>query len=204
MSRITSIFKTALVGGLVIILPITILFLVFRWFYNFISGMLEPLTVLLTEQTAIPVLLADLIVLGIIILACFLLGLFVKTRLGDIIYRQMEHSFLIHAPGYKMIKETLLLLLGRKETPFSYVALISPFNSDTTITGFITDEHENGTTTVFVPTAPNPTSGLIYHLPSKDVKKLDIPVEDGIRTILSCGVGSSSFTGGRSETEKLE
>lgn len=177
-------------------LPITILFLIFRWLYSITSSLLAPLTGLLIDQTAIPVIVADLLVILIIILVCFALGLFVKTRLGNIIYRQMEDSFLIHAPGYKMIKETLLLLLGRKETPFSYVALITPFDSGTTMTGFITDENEeDDIVTVFVPTAPNPTSGLVYHLQEKDVKKLDIPVEDGVRTILSCGVGSSNFNG---------
>ncbi len=196
MNRVTSVFKTSLIGGLVILLPITILFLVFRWLYGLTSSLLAPLTGILVEQTAMPLLAADILVLLIIVLVCFALGLFVKTKLGNIIYRRMEDSFLVHAPGYKMIKETLLLLLGRKETPFSYVALITPFGSGTTMTGFITDENEeDGIVTVFVPTAPNPTSGLVYHLPAKDVNKLEIPVEDGIRTILSCGVGSGNFTG---------
>jgi uncharacterized membrane protein len=58
------------------------------------------------------------------------------------------------------------------------------------MTAFITDEHEDGRTTVFVPTGPNPTSGNIYHLNSDQVFPIDIPVEDAIRTIIGVGNGS--------------
>ncbi len=42
--------------------------------------------------------------------------------------------------------------------------------------------------TVFVPTAPNPTSGVVILLPEKDVKKLDLDVEDALKFIMSLGV----------------
>ncbi len=194
MKRLRSFFKTALIGGLVVILPIMILIVIFRWLYQLLSGMIAPLTQLIIERTALQVAIADAIVLLIILAICFVLGVFVKTRLGNYIYKNTENSILTYAPGYTMIKETILLFLGRKKTPFSHVALISPYNSSTYLTGFVTDERENGMVTVFVPTAPNPTSGNIYHLLPKDVIKLDISIEEGIRTILSCGVGSGNFT----------
>ena len=41
---------------------------------------------------------------------------------------------------------------------------------------------------VFIPTAPNPTSGFIAVVPKKDVRELDITVEEGVKFVLSVGI----------------
>lgn len=41
---------------------------------------------------------------------------------------------------------------------------------------------------IYVPTTPNPTSGVYIMVPREDVKRLDIPVEVGLKMILSAGV----------------
>ena len=41
---------------------------------------------------------------------------------------------------------------------------------------------------LYVPTTPNPTSGVFVMVPKADIKRLDIPVEVGLKMILSAGV----------------
>ncbi len=41
---------------------------------------------------------------------------------------------------------------------------------------------------IYVPTTPNPTSGFYIMVPPSEVKRLDIPVEAGLKMILSAGV----------------
>ena len=41
---------------------------------------------------------------------------------------------------------------------------------------------------LFVPTTPNPTSGFYVMVEPKDIRRLDISVEDGLKMILSAGV----------------
>ena len=41
---------------------------------------------------------------------------------------------------------------------------------------------------IYVPTTPNPTSGFYIMVPPSDVKRLTIPVEIGLKMILSAGV----------------
>ncbi len=41
---------------------------------------------------------------------------------------------------------------------------------------------------IYVPTTPNPTSGFYLMVPPVDIKRLDIPVEVGLKMILSAGV----------------
>ena len=40
---------------------------------------------------------------------------------------------------------------------------------------------------VFVPTAPNPTSGMLILIPKKDLTILDMSVEDGMKFVISVG-----------------
>lgn len=41
---------------------------------------------------------------------------------------------------------------------------------------------------VFLPTAPNPTSGYLLMMPRSRVRRLQMPVEDGLKLVLSVGV----------------
>ena len=193
--RTKNFLKTTLLGGVIVILPITILIFAFRWLFGVVSSGIEPLTDLVVRT--IPLLsnrydelIATLIVIFVILGGCFVVGLFFRTRLGQMLYSSLESGLLIRAPGYKMVKETVNQFFGRKQSPFSSVALVQIFQNETMVTAFVTDRHGNGTVSVFVPTGPNPTSGFIYHIPEKYVHPVDVPVEDAMRSVISCGAGS--------------
>ncbi|MBC8207519.1 MAG: DUF502 domain-containing protein [Kiritimatiellales bacterium] len=195
--RTKTFFRTTLLGGIIVILPAIILILAFKWLFGVVGNAIHPLTALVVNT--LPALaeynqmIATLIVLSVIVLGCFLLGLFVRTRMGLMLYSAFENSFLSKAPGYKMIKETVNHLLGRKPTPFSSVALVQVYGNDTLMTAFITDRHDNGMVTVFIPTGPNPTSGFIYHLQQQYVHPVAVSVEDAMRSVFSCGAGSDKL-----------
>ena len=41
---------------------------------------------------------------------------------------------------------------------------------------------------VFVPTTPNPTSGFLLFVPGRDIKELQMSVEDAAKLIISAGL----------------
>lgn len=49
---------------------------------------------------------------------------------------------------------------------------------------------------VFVPTTPNPTSGLILMVPKSDVIELEMDVEDALKMVVSLGVVVPRWNGG--------
>ena len=54
--------------------------------------------------------------------------------------------------------------------------------------GFVTrDEEGDDLVNVFLPTAPNPTSGFMLLMPRAEIRSVDIPVEDAIKLIVSGG-----------------
>jgi uncharacterized membrane protein len=192
MGKLKRFLKTSLLGGVVVILPVAILAAVTTWLFKLVTGLIEPLTRLLIQDSQFNVYAAQVLVVVLIILACFSVGVLVRTRLGAFVYRLIETRILRLAPGYSMIKDTVLQIFGnRSDSPFSQVAIARVFGNDTRVTAFVTDTHADGSYTLFVPTGPNPTSGLIYHLDGKYVQPVNIPVQDAMRSIISCGAGSA-------------
>jgi uncharacterized membrane protein len=192
MDRLKGFLKTSLLGGVVVILPVAILASVMLWLFHFVTGLIAPLTRLLIKDSQLNGFAADVIVIILIVTACFFVGVLVRTRLGGFLYRVLENRILKLAPGYSMIKETVLQLFGNRESsPFSSVAVARIFGNDTRVTAFITDRHADGSYTLFVPTGPNPTSGQIFHVDGKYVQPVDVPVQEAMRSIISCGAGSA-------------
>ena len=106
---------------------------------------------------------------------------------------QRPRNFFSSRPPADDRRETVLQLLGRRKSPFSSVAFVQLFENNTLVTAFVTDEHDDGSYTVFVPTGPNPTSGQIFHLEGRFVHPIAVGVDDTMRSIISCGAGSSTL-----------
>ena len=194
LDRLKSFLKTSLLGGVVVILPVAILVSVTLWIFRLVTGLIQPLTRLLIKDSQLNEYAAEIIVIVLIVATCFFVGVLVRTRFGGFFYRLFENRILKLAPGYSMIKDTVLQIFGsRKDSPFSSVALAQIFGNETLVTAFITDKHADGSYTLFVPTGPNPTSGLIYHLEGKYVHPVNMPVQDAMRSIISCGAGSAKL-----------
>ena len=192
MKRIRTFVTTTVIGGLVVILPVSILVTVFTWLYRMVTDWIQPLTNLLIAVSSMGEVLADILVLTLIVLFCFVLGLLLKTGLGRFVHRHLESKILSFAPGYKLIRETVLQFLGRKKSPFASVALVQLYESRTLATAFITDDDDAEYATVFVPTGPNPTSGQIFHIEKRFVHPVPVGVEETMRSIIACGAGSSA------------
>jgi len=202
MERFKSFVKTSLIGGIVVILPAVIFLFFFKWLFRLVTDIIQPLTNLVVVRSNIKEIVAHILVLSIIAIGCFGIGVFVKTRLGKYIQEKLENRISKIAPGYGTIKEIVMQLIGKK-FPFSSVALVRIFENDTMVTAFITDSHPDGSYTVFVPTAPNPTSGFIYHVKGEYVHHVDIPVEKVMRSVITCGAGSKNLIKAYNERRKV-
>lgn len=193
MDRVKAFIKTSIIGGLAVILPAVVLILIFRWLFNWITDIIQPLTNIMAAKGQFQEIVADVLVIAIILAICFVVGVIVKTKAGQFVQDNLEKRILQMAPGYPTIKSVVMQFIGKKESPFSSVALVQVFGNETLMTGFITDTHENGRYTVFVPTGPNPTSGLIFHLQKKYVHPVKVSVEETMRSVFGCGAGSTNL-----------
>jgi len=193
MEKFKIFLRTSILGGTVVVLPVAILAFVFRWIFGFVTDLIQPLTNVVLKRSQVPEISADIFVVVLIVVGCFIIGVIVKTRLGGVLYHHIENRILKIAPGYSLIKETVVQILGSKTSPFSSVALAHVYGNDTLVSAFITDRHPDGSYTLFVPTAPNPTSGNVFHLKGEYVHPIKVSVEETMRSIISCGAGSTKL-----------
>lgn len=187
-----SIIRTILLGGIAVLLPITILVFFFKWIYYGTTDLIKPLTNLVVAWLGMGPWLADFLVIALLLVFCFATGFVVRTRLGGLLLSWMENKLLHPLPGYKIVKETVSQFVRTDQpSPLSTVAMVQLFGDEVLTTAFVTAEHDNGYYTVFVPTGPNPTSGLMFHVPKTRVTLLPgISGETAMRTVIGCGIGA--------------
>ncbi|HBH47034.1 MAG TPA: hypothetical protein DDX98_00245 [Bacteroidales bacterium] len=204
VKRFKRFAQTAVIGGLAAVLPLGLLIIVFRWIVILIGKYLRPIVDLIDTKSEIQELLVYLLTIIAILGTFFLAGLFIQTRFGRFFNKVLEDRYLIKIPGYKVARDTVMQFFGKNKSFFSKVVLVDIFNSGTLMTGFITDDQEE-IITVFVPTGPNPTSGNIYHVKREKVTFTTTPVDMGMKTIISCGAGSSEIFGNvTANTDEIE
>ncbi len=198
--RLKNFFRTTFIGGLVALLPLSLVVILFRWIIGIVEKYLGPLVGLVNTESQLYKLGLYLLALVAIFFLFFLIGLIIKTSWGRFLNNVLEQKYLMKIPGYKLASETVKQFFGKNRSFFSEVVLVDLFNSGTLMTGFITDD-QGEIITVFVPTGPNPTSGNIYHVPAEKVKKTNANVDAGMKSIISCGAGSAevfqSMKGGK-------
>jgi uncharacterized membrane protein len=196
--RIRKFLRTTLIGGVVALAPLTLIILLFRWVINVIGRTLTPLVdTIMQDPDPNPYYKFALYVISFtaIVLLFFIIGLVIRTRYFRFLNRA-EERYLIKIPGYKLAKETVQQFFGKNRSFFKEVVLVDIFNTGVLMTGFITED-QGDIISVFVPTGPNPTSGLIYHLPRERVTKTDAAVDLAMKTIISCGAGSGEVFASR-------
>lgn len=194
-----SLLRRSLAGGLLILLPLVIVGVLFRWIYELTSGLISPFTAPFVKSFGFPQFFADLLVVALLVLLCLLIGFFVATRIGSWLWQRTEEMLMGRIPGYHSVREITSQLLGNSnDSPFKRgeVALVRLYgwNAEVTVLGLVTSRLGDGRLAVFVPTGPNPTSGFIYQV-APDLVELrpDIRVEQMMKVIIACGAGTAAL-----------
>ena len=94
MDRMKNFLKTSLIGGVAVILPIAILVFIVNWLFNLVTRIIQPLTNLLLAKSDLQEIVANILIVIIILAACFGIGIIVKTKVGKFIHENLEKSSL--------------------------------------------------------------------------------------------------------------
>ena len=180
--------KRHLIAGLLAIVPIALTFWILRFLFRFLDSFTAP--ILKNIGIEIPG-------LGIILtlLFIFLLGLFITNVLGKTIFNWGER-ILTKLPLvntiYNAVKQITHAFSGKSMKNFKQVIFIQYPRKGLWTMCFVTNQSKNESGDefyhVFVPTTPNPTSGVFIVIPQKDAVHPDISVEEGLKSIISGGI----------------
>jgi len=138
-----------------------------------------------------PDFLLTLIGAAVLILFVTVVGVFTRNLIGMAFFRVLER-FIQRIPVVKSVFSTVqqisAVLLREQRQAFQKVVLLEYPRRGLYSLGFIThDAGQDNLMAVFLPTAPNPTSGYMLMVPHADVVAVDIPVEEAIKLIVSGG-----------------
>jgi uncharacterized membrane protein len=205
--------RDAFVTGLAITVPALVTVLVLFFAFDFLAGLLGPVTPLARRLVgpggelptyAIELLSAGL--LGVIILA---VGLTAESQYGGGALAGRFESFLSNIPGlgyiYRSVDEISTLLLESDTESFQEVKLVEYPTEGTYALGFLTAETPDVVrestghgemVTLFMPMAPNPVmGGFVLHVADERVHDVDMTVQEGVQSIVSSGVAVDSTEG---------
>ena len=184
MKFVREFVVNALVGGLLIVLPIYLAILILLKGMQSVAALVRPLTGLLPAWLPAEGLLS----LALVLVICFLIGVAVRTRLGRSLRKSMETSLLERIPGYSLFRSLTQQLAGQGQQDAWKPALAEI--EDALVPAFIIEALEDGRLTVFVPSVPTPLAGAVYILQSERVHPLDIPFAQAIKAVSRWGSGS--------------
>lgn len=203
--RLWRFFLTTVLGGIVVVLPLYLIFVVIRFIYGLMTQVIQPIKELFNyTDGGHQEWLINLIAIAGVVALFFFIGLFIRTNSGQQIFHFIENNWLRQIPFYSTIRDTVQAFFGNKKMPFQEVVLVDVFKNGSKMTGFVSEAHENGIVTVFVPTGPNPTNGFIFHIHHDQVEHINIKPEEAMRTIIGVGVGSSIIFDDVEKSKKMK
>ena len=173
----------AVVGGLLVLLPLYLAVLLLLKGLQTLVAVVRPVAALLPEWLPAKNLLALLLIL----LVCFGVGVLVRTQLGGVIRDRLQALF-GRVPGYTLFRSMTKRLAGKTDENVWTPALVEI--EDALVPGFIIETHDDGRLTVFVPSVPTPFAGAVYILPRERLHIVDVPFTQAIQTISRWGSGS--------------
>jgi uncharacterized membrane protein len=202
-ARLQQDLKNDLIAGLLVVIPLATTFWLATTVSRFVLAFLTSIPKQFNPFITLNPLLQDLInlALGLTVplFAILLIGLMARNIVGRWLLEFGEETLQripLAGSVYKTLKQLLATLLRDNSQRFRRVVLVEYPREGLYSVGFVTGvvgpslqaELTEPLLSVFIPTAPNPTTGWYTLVPETSVKDLDISVEDAFRTIISAGI----------------
>jgi uncharacterized membrane protein len=196
MKFLREFLQNAVLGGVLVVLPIYLALVVLLKGMQSVVPLVRPFTMLLPDWVPAE----NLLSLVLVLLVCFLIGVAVRTRLGRMLRERMETSLFERLPGYGLFRSLTQRLAGEGRENVWKPALVEI--EDALVPAFIIEQFEDGRFTVFVPSVPTPLAGAVYILSSDRVHALDVPFTQAIQSISRWGAGSKELVAAMTKAER--
>jgi len=182
MSKSAHFLLGSIVAGLLVLAPIYLAILLLLKAAGSVLGLVKPIVRMLPVWARFE----NAIALVLILLVCLLVGLLVRTRWGQRMWKRAD-PLLEKIPGYSVVRGFTQRLAGdtHEETWKPALAEIE----DALVPAFIIEALADGRFTVFVPAVPAPFTGAVYILDADRVHPVDVPFTHAIQAVSRFGSG---------------
>ena len=199
-ARLQQDLKNDLIAGLLVVIPLATTIWLATIVSRFVLAFLTSIPKQFNPFITLNPLLQDLINLGlgltVPLLGILLIGLMARNIVGRWLLEFGEGTLQripLAGSVYKTLKQLLETFLRDNSQRFRRVVLVEYPREGLYSVGFVTgevgptlqSELEERLLSVFIPTAPNPTTGWYTLVPESSVRDLNLSVEDAFKTIIS-------------------
>lgn len=191
MNKVLGFVRTTLVGGVLYLIPLIILVAVIgkalQIAHKFVPVFARPIAALQLGHILTPPVFAFLLV----VVFCFLAGLFSRTKLARGLAGFIDSKVLINIPGYGLFRS----MAGGSSGIESYAdhPVLVSLDDDAWQIAFVVDTISEREVAVYVPGAPETRSGSLYFLPPDRLKPVHASSATAFQTLRRMGVGSAEL-----------
>ena len=192
-------FRAYFLAGVLVTAPVAITFYIVWLIVSFVDNRVSQLIPARYDpENYLPFGIPGLgLFIAIIVLT--LIGAVTAGYLGRVVVR-LSDAILARMPVVRSIygatKQIFETVLAHKSTAFRQVCLVEYPRRGIWSLGFVTgktvgeiqERTSDQVVNVFLPTTPNPTSGFLLLVPTRDLILLKMSVEDGIKMVISGGI----------------
>jgi len=188
MKRLTEFLKTTALGGLVVLLPVLLLYLVLAEALDLVVAIATPIADLFPEGTfdkiTSPVIIALILIVGV----SFLVGLGLRLGAARRLGRSIEHYVLGRLPMYNVLKSLTMGFTEAGENAAFRPAMLISADGYREL-AYVVEDHNDGNATVLVPLAPMPFTGSLKIVNRERIETLDVNLGDFTKVLSHWGVG---------------
>jgi uncharacterized membrane protein len=189
VNKFSNFIRITIAGGIIFLVPVGVIVFILAKTINFLYRLSKPITSRLPFENVGGVGVNTLMSIVLLLLICFLAGIFMKTKLAKRIIQWLEDRVLVYIPGYSYIRARSTDWFSDDKTSNWKPATI--FVDDNEVICFVIDE-TNDYCSIFLPSAPTPSSGSICVREKAKVTFLPINVSEAVSMIRQFGKGASS------------
>ena len=187
MKHFRDVVLNSLLSGVLVVLPTYLAILLLLKMMKSLGQLVRPLTRLVPEWFPAEGVFSFLLVL----ILCFLVGIALRTSIGQAARARIENSLLQKLPGYTLFRGLTRQLVGENQESVWKPALAEI--EEALVPAFIIEELDDGRFTAFVPAAPTLLAGAVYILSAERVHPLNVPFPQAVKAITRWGSGSKDL-----------
>jgi len=189
MKNILGFLKTSLSGGILVLLPLVILYLLLDQIIEILIALATPIADLFPPGLFDNLKLPGVIALVLLVGASFLFGLALRSEILRRFGHWLERTLLGRLPLYNAVKKLSRGLIGAKEDGVFKPALMHSGDGEREIV-YLIEEDGKGQVTVLVPWAPASFAGTLKIISRDRIELLDSNLGDTSRVLSHWGVGT--------------
>ncbi len=194
MKRFIEFLKTTAIGGLLVLLPVLLLYLLLAETLPLIIALATPIADLFPQgafdRINFPVLIALILLVG----ASFVIGLALRSAIGRRMGGWIERNALGRLPAYSALKGLTKGFVGATEgAAFRPALLIS--SDDERELAYVIEDHGDGQLTVLVPWSPAAFAGSLKIVSQDRIEFVDTNLGEFTKVLSHWGVGVRDLLG---------